>query len=137
MGSLSPWHWAIIVVVAFALFGYKKLPDATRSVGRSLRIFKSEMKDLVHDEDDPDKKPAQIEGSTPAQPVSQQPVAQTAIQQPVAATQPVAQPGARPSAQPLPEQQVMQPVPDAPVTVSPPVDPHQPKTGQVNGTEHS
>jgi len=34
----------IIALVIFALFGYKKLPDATRSVGRSLRIFKAEMK---------------------------------------------------------------------------------------------
>jgi sec-independent protein translocase protein TatA len=28
------------------LFGYKKLPDASRSLGRSLRIFKSEIEDL-------------------------------------------------------------------------------------------
>lgn len=40
----------IIAVVLFALFGYKKLPDATRAVGRSLRIFKGEMNGMK-DED--------------------------------------------------------------------------------------
>ena len=40
----------IIAVVVFALFGYKKLPDATRSIGRSLRIFKAETKGLSEDE---------------------------------------------------------------------------------------
>ncbi|SHG09135.1 Sec-independent protein translocase subunit TatA [Streptoalloteichus hindustanus] len=43
MGGLSPWHW-IVVIAAFALlFGAKRLPDAARSVGRSLRIFRAEM----------------------------------------------------------------------------------------------
>lgn len=56
VGLDSPWHWAILAIVVFALFGYKKLPDATRSVGRSLRIFKSEMKGM-HDEE-PAQKPA-------------------------------------------------------------------------------
>jgi len=56
MGEFGPWHWAIVAIVFLALFGYKKLPDATRSIGRSLRIFKSEMKGM-HD-DDPDEKPA-------------------------------------------------------------------------------
>ena len=40
----------IIAIVVFALFGYKKLPDATRSIGRSLRIFKAETKGLSEDE---------------------------------------------------------------------------------------
>jgi sec-independent protein translocase protein TatA len=50
--ELRPWHLIILVVVFLALFGYKKLPDATRSVGRSLRIFKSEMKGMHDDESD-------------------------------------------------------------------------------------
>src|SRR5579875_3210854 len=55
--ELRPWHLIILVVVFLALFGYKKLPDATRSVGRSLRIFKSEMRGL-HD-DEPEEKAEQ------------------------------------------------------------------------------
>ena len=40
----------IIGVIAIALFGYKKLPDASRSIGRSLRIFKSEVKGMHEDD---------------------------------------------------------------------------------------
>jgi sec-independent protein translocase protein TatA len=53
MGELRPWHIVVIVVVLFVLFGYKKLPDATRSLGRSLRILKTEVKTLHEDEPDP------------------------------------------------------------------------------------
>jgi sec-independent protein translocase protein TatA len=46
VGSLSPWHWAILAVVVILLFGAKKLPDAARSLGKSMRIFKSEMREM-------------------------------------------------------------------------------------------
>jgi sec-independent protein translocase protein TatA len=46
VGSLSPWHWAILAVVVVLLFGAKKLPDAARSLGKSMRIFKSEMREM-------------------------------------------------------------------------------------------
>lgn len=48
--NLGPMEIAIIAIVIFALFGYKKLPDATRAVGRSLRIFKGEMKGMKEDD---------------------------------------------------------------------------------------
>jgi sec-independent protein translocase protein TatA len=53
MGSLSPWHWAILAVVIIVLFGAKRLPDAARSLGKSMRIFKSEMHELHADGPDP------------------------------------------------------------------------------------
>jgi sec-independent protein translocase protein TatA len=46
VGSLSPWHWAIIAILVVVLFGAKKLPDAARSLGKSMRIFKSEMREM-------------------------------------------------------------------------------------------
>lgn len=49
MGSLAPWHWLILIIVVLLLFGYKKLPDAARSVGRSMRIFKSEVGSMRED----------------------------------------------------------------------------------------
>lgn len=49
MGSLSPWHWAILLVVVIVLFGAKRLPDAARSLGKSLRIFKSEVRELQNE----------------------------------------------------------------------------------------
>lgn len=50
MGALQPWHLIVLAIVVVALFGYNKLPDVTRSVGRSLRIFKTEMKGLSEDD---------------------------------------------------------------------------------------
>jgi sec-independent protein translocase protein TatA len=47
--DISPTHIALILGAFIVLFGYKKLPDATRSIGRSMRIFKSEVKGL-HEE---------------------------------------------------------------------------------------
>jgi sec-independent protein translocase protein TatA len=44
MGELSPWHWAIVIGVAVLLFGGKRLPDAARSLGRSARILKAELR---------------------------------------------------------------------------------------------
>ena len=46
MELLTPWHLALILLGFLLLFGYKRLPDASRSVGRSLRIFKAEMREL-------------------------------------------------------------------------------------------
>ncbi|HEY3738141.1 MAG TPA: Sec-independent protein translocase subunit TatA [Jatrophihabitans sp.] len=45
-----PSHWLVLAIVVVVLFGYRKLPDAARSVGRSLRIFKTEMKGLTEDD---------------------------------------------------------------------------------------
>jgi sec-independent protein translocase protein TatA len=47
-----PSHWIILAVLLVAFFGYRKLPDMTRSVGRSLRIFKSEMTAMTDDPSD-------------------------------------------------------------------------------------
>ena len=49
MGSLQPWHWLILALVVILLFGSKKLPDAARSLGKSLRIFKSEVRELQNE----------------------------------------------------------------------------------------
>lgn len=52
MSALRPWHIAVLVVVLVLLFGAKRLPDAARSLGRSLRIIKAETKGLVDDDKD-------------------------------------------------------------------------------------
>lgn len=56
MGELSWWHWLIVVAVFVLLFGAKRLPDAARSLGRSMRIFKTEIKSL-HDDDNDEATP--------------------------------------------------------------------------------
>ena len=49
MGGLQPWHWLIVIALAVLLFGFKRLPDAARSLGKSMRIFKSEIKEMQSD----------------------------------------------------------------------------------------
>ncbi|PAY24873.1 twin-arginine translocase TatA/TatE family subunit [Dietzia natronolimnaea] len=61
MGALSIWHWLIVLAVVLLLFGSKKLPDAARGLGRSMRIFKSEIKEMQNDD-----KPAEPEALTQA-----------------------------------------------------------------------
>lgn len=51
MGFLrEPSHLLIIAVVVLVLFGSRRLPDAARGLGRSMRIFKSEMQQMKDDE---------------------------------------------------------------------------------------
>ena len=48
--NLGPLEIGLIILAILLLFGYKKLPDASRSLGRSLRIFKGEMKGMKDDD---------------------------------------------------------------------------------------
>ena len=56
MNSLKPWHLLVLAVVFLVLFGSKRLPDSARSLGRSLRIFKSEVQEMNKDDSKEDKK---------------------------------------------------------------------------------
>jgi len=49
-GLREPSHWLLLIHVVVILFGAKRLPDSARSLGRSLRIFKSEVKELNKEE---------------------------------------------------------------------------------------
>ena len=50
MGVMKPWHIVVLVVVLVLLFGAKRLPDAARSLGRSMRILKAETRGLAEDD---------------------------------------------------------------------------------------
>jgi sec-independent protein translocase protein TatA len=56
MNALKPWHFLVLAVVFLVLFGSKRLPDSARSLGRSLRIFKSEVQEMNKDDSKEDKK---------------------------------------------------------------------------------
>ncbi|MGV9711314.1 Sec-independent protein translocase subunit TatA [Gordonia sp. NPDC003424] len=58
MGAIQPWHIILVLLVFLILFGSKKLPDAARGLGRSMRIFKSEMKEMQTDGKGDDASPA-------------------------------------------------------------------------------
>jgi sec-independent protein translocase protein TatA len=46
LANFGPGHWAVLAIVMILLFGAKKLPDAARSLGKSMRIFKAELGEL-------------------------------------------------------------------------------------------
>lgn len=94
MGWESPSRWLIIAVVVIVLFGYKKLPDAARSVGRSLRIFKTEIKGM--DEDDKAREQARKAGAVEV--VKTQDASASGAAAPAKATEVPAEP-ARPAAE--------------------------------------
>ena len=43
------WELVLVVLVIMVLFGAKRLPEASRSLGRSMRIFKSEVSEMKND----------------------------------------------------------------------------------------
>ena len=55
MGELRPWHVIVVAVVFVVLFGAKRLPDSAKSVAKSLKILKSELKDEKNDSANPTK----------------------------------------------------------------------------------
>ncbi|GAA3518950.1 Sec-independent protein translocase subunit TatA [Dietzia aurantiaca] len=110
MGALSIWHWLIVLAVVLLLFGSKKLPDAARGLGRSMRIFKSEMKEMQNDGSpaETDEPQALTQGQPNAaqyvQPQSQQPAPAPQYQQPVSQPQPHPQQHQTPAAPQQPQQ---------------------------------
>ena len=46
----EPSHILIRLLVVLVLFGAKRLPDSARSLGKSMRIFKSEIKEMKQDD---------------------------------------------------------------------------------------
>jgi sec-independent protein translocase protein TatA len=78
MGALKPWHIIVIGVLLVLLFGAKRLPDAARSLGRSLRIIKAETQGLMNDGNDTAEK---AEPQTSRQPLNGEVYGQPGYQQ--------------------------------------------------------
>jgi sec-independent protein translocase protein TatA len=75
----SPWKVLIVAVVLIVLFGSKKMPDAARSLGRSMRILKAEVTNLHPDEEEQAGQQPQVQAQ--ALPVSSQQAQIDALQQ--------------------------------------------------------
>lgn len=43
MGSMSIWHWLIVLLVIVLLFGAKKIPELAKGLGSGIRTFKKEL----------------------------------------------------------------------------------------------
>ena len=50
----SPLKILILAVLALVFFGSRKMPDAARSLGRSMRILKSEVSKIHEDHEQPE-----------------------------------------------------------------------------------
>lgn len=118
MGGLQPWHIILIVVVFLLLFGGKKLPDAARGLGRSLRILKSEV-GAMH-EDDAKPKGSNETDATSAVATSPSQIASVPLAQPAMAT-PVVQAPVVAQAQYAAQAPAAHQVPVVPATVAAPV----------------
>jgi sec-independent protein translocase protein TatA len=70
LANLTGWHMVIILAIVLLLFGAPKLPGLARSVGQSMRIFKSEVKTLK-DDDTADASDAATLLTEPGNPVAE------------------------------------------------------------------
>ena len=80
--GLQSWHIIVLLIVVLLLFGAKRLPDVAKSVGQSLKIFKSEVKDLRTD----DPPPTDAAPNTPPAPPNTVVTPPVVVQTPVVPT---------------------------------------------------
>ncbi|MGW4245076.1 Sec-independent protein translocase subunit TatA [Nocardia sp. NPDC004722] len=73
-GAISPWHLLIVVLIFLLFFGSKRMPDAARSLGRSMRIFKTEVSQMQNEGKTGEAAPEAA--AQPVQPPAQLPPAQ-------------------------------------------------------------
>jgi sec-independent protein translocase protein TatA len=55
MGEFSIWHWLLVIVIAFLLFGTNKLGEVGKGLAEGIRNFKSAMKDPEPEKKEPAK----------------------------------------------------------------------------------
>jgi len=66
MGDLlQPWHLIVLAVVAFLLFGAKRLPELGKGLGEGLKGFREGIRGIS---DPPPAPPAQQQNTAPAPP---------------------------------------------------------------------
>lgn len=64
MGSLSIWHWLIVLVIVLLVFGTKKLRNIGADLGGAVRGFKDGMKSADDDKSGDGGSSAQVTGRT-------------------------------------------------------------------------
>jgi sec-independent protein translocase protein TatA len=66
MGSLSIWHWLIVLLVIILIFGTSKLKNMGKDLGGAIKGFKEGMKEGGADPSTPPKveEPKQVGGQT-------------------------------------------------------------------------
>ncbi|WP_327290553.1 Sec-independent protein translocase subunit TatA [Streptomyces sp. NBC_01198] len=64
--GLEPWHLVLVAIVVILVFGSKKLPEAARGLGKSMRILRSEARAMKHDDPATTASPTPGSSATPA-----------------------------------------------------------------------
>jgi len=81
MGEFQPWHIMVVAVVAFLLFGARRLPELGKGLGEGLKGFREGLKGVTE------------VSATPAAPAQPAPAAQqSAPVAPASAAAPTEQP---------------------------------------------
>src|SRR3954470_19088334 len=113
LSDLKGWEFLILAALVVLLFGGKRLPDAARGLGRSLRIFKSETRGLREDDEAAATTTAtQVPPTQAIPPVT--PVVVTPVEQVQTPGQaPVQAPAQAPAQTPAPQAQPVQQAPEA------------------------
>lgn len=74
MGSLSIWHWIVVIGVILLLFGRGKISDLMGDVAQGIKAFKKGMADDDTAKAEPAKtEPVKSIEHEPGQPVARQP----------------------------------------------------------------
>jgi sec-independent protein translocase protein TatA len=72
MGSLSIWHWIVVIAVVLLLFGRGKISDLMGDVAQGIKAFKKGMSDDDTAKADPDPKTINHKADAkPADPLKQ------------------------------------------------------------------
>ena len=61
MGSLSIWHWLIVLAIVVVIFGTRKLRNAGSDLGGAIKNFKQAMREGEADADAAAKKPEPVQ----------------------------------------------------------------------------
>ncbi|VEG26122.1 Sec-independent protein translocase subunit TatA [Actinomyces howellii] len=69
--KFSPTHIVVLLVVIILIFGAKRLPEIAGSVGKSMKVFKKEVKELREDDDAPAQIQQPQQGTYYTQPTQQ------------------------------------------------------------------
>jgi sec-independent protein translocase protein TatA len=70
MGMPGGWEWVVILLVVVVLFGGKKIPELAKGLGKGIKNFKDEMKDVSSDSDEEPLKKVESEKSSSSETTS-------------------------------------------------------------------
>ena len=71
MGSLSIWHWIVVIAVVLLLFGRGKISELMGDVAQGIKAFKKGMSDDEAAKADPDPKTINHQADAKADPLKQ------------------------------------------------------------------